>query len=37
LRITPSAELVSAHEAFVSAKVKEALWLKPPFTSEGSS
>lgn len=37
LRITPSAELVSAHEAFVSAKVKEALWLRPPFTSEGSS
>ena len=37
LHITPSAELVSAHEAFVSAKVKEALWLKPPFTSEGSS
>ena len=37
LRITPSAELVSAHEAFVSAKVKEALWLKPPFTSESSS
>jgi DNA polymerase-3 subunit epsilon len=37
LRITPCAELVSAHEAFVSAKVKEALWLKPPFTSEGSS
>ena len=37
LRITPSAELVSAHEAFVSAKVKGALWLKPPFTSEGSS
>ena len=37
LRITPSSELVSAHEAFVSAKVKEALWLKPPFTSEGSS
>lgn len=37
LCITPSAELVSAHEAFVSAKVKESLWLKPPFTSEGSS
>lgn len=37
LRITLSAELVSAHEAFVSAKVKEALWLRPPFTSEGSS
>ena len=37
LRITPSAELVSAHEAFVSAKVKGALWLKPPFTSECSS
>ena len=37
LRITPCAELVSAHEAFVSAKVKEALWLKAPFTSEGSS
>jgi len=37
LRVTPSAELLSAHEAFVSAKVKEALWLKPPFTSEGSS
>ncbi len=37
LRITLSAELVSAHEACVSAKVKEALWLRPPFTSEGSS
>lgn len=37
LRITPSAEVITAHEAFVSAKVKEALWLKPPFASEGSS
>jgi len=35
--ITPSAEALAAHEAFVSDKIKEALWLKPPFTPEGSS
>ena len=35
--ITPSAEALAAHEAFVSAKIKDALWLKPPFTQEGSS
>jgi DNA polymerase-3 subunit epsilon len=35
--ITPSAEALAAHEAFVSGKVKEPLWLKPPFKSEGSS
>ena len=35
--ITPCAEALAAHEVFVSGKVKEALWLKPPFTSEGSS
>ena len=35
--ITPSAEALAAHEVFVSSKVKEALWLKPPFTTEGSS
>ena len=35
--ITPSAEALATHEAFVSGKVKEALWLKPPFKSEGSS
>jgi DNA polymerase-3 subunit epsilon len=35
--ITPSAEAVAAHEMFVSGKVKEALWLKPPFSQEGNS
>ena len=35
--ITPSAEALAAHEVFVSGKVKEPLWLKPPFTTEGSS
>jgi hypothetical protein len=35
--ITPSAEALAAHEVFVSGKVKEALWLKPPFSTEGSS
>ena len=35
--ITPCAEALAAHEVFVSSKIKEALWLKPPFTSEGSS
>ena len=35
--ITPSAEALAAHEAFVSGKIKEALWLKPPFTPGGSS
>jgi DNA polymerase III subunit epsilon len=35
--ITPSADALAAHEVFVSGKVKEALWLKSPFTPEGSS
>jgi DNA polymerase-3 subunit epsilon len=35
--ITPSAEALAAHEVFVSGKIKEALWVKPPFTPEGSS
>ena len=35
--ITPSATALATHEVFVSGKVKEALWLKPPFTTEGSS
>jgi hypothetical protein len=35
--ITPSAAALAAHEVFVSGKVKEPLWLKPPFTTEGSS
>ena len=35
--ITPSAEALAVHEVFVSGKIKEALWLKPPFTPEGSS
>jgi DNA polymerase-3 subunit epsilon len=35
--ITPSAAALAAHEVFVSGKIKEALWLKPPFTPEGSS
>jgi hypothetical protein len=34
LLITPPAEALAAHEAFVKAKIKEAIWLKPPFTPE---
>ena len=37
LLITPSAEALALHEAFVKAKIKDALWLKRPFTSEGQS
>ncbi len=32
LLITPSTEALAAHEAFVKAKIKEAIWLKPLFT-----
>jgi DNA polymerase-3 subunit epsilon len=35
--ITPCAEALAAHEVFVSGKVKEALWLKPPFAPDGKS
>ena len=35
--ITPSAEALAAHEMFVSSKIREGLWLKRPFTPEGSS
>jgi DNA polymerase-3 subunit epsilon len=35
--ITPSAEALSAHEVFISSKIKEALWLKPPFAQDGNS
>jgi DNA polymerase-3 subunit epsilon len=34
LVITPPAEALAAHEAFVKAKIKEAIWLKPPFASD---
>ena len=35
--ITPCAEALAAHEVFVSSKIKEALWLKPPFAPDGNS
>jgi DNA polymerase III subunit epsilon len=35
--ITPSAEALATHEVFVSGKVKEALWLKPPFAPDSNS
>lgn len=35
--ITPCAEALTAHEVFVSGKIKEALWLKPPFAPDGNS
>jgi hypothetical protein len=34
LVITPTTEALAAHEAFVKAKIKEAIWLKPPFAPE---
>jgi DNA polymerase-3 subunit epsilon len=34
LVITPPTEALAAHEAFVKAKIKEAIWLKPPFAPE---
>jgi hypothetical protein len=37
LLITPPAEALAAHEAFVKAKIKEAIWLKPPFAPEAES
>ncbi|NBQ75898.1 MAG: DNA polymerase III subunit epsilon, partial [Acetobacteraceae bacterium] len=35
--ITPQAEALALHEAFVKAKIKEAIWLKPPFAPEAES
>jgi DNA polymerase-3 subunit epsilon len=35
--ITPSAGALAAHEVFVSAKIKEGLWLKLPFAPDGNS
>jgi DNA polymerase-3 subunit epsilon len=37
LLIAPPAEALAAHEAFVKAKIKDAIWLKPPFTAEEAS
>ena len=34
LLIAPPAEALAVHEAFVKAKIKDAIWLKPPFTAE---
>jgi len=34
LIIAPPTEALAAHEAFVKAKIKDAIWLKPPFGSE---
>jgi DNA polymerase-3 subunit epsilon len=34
LLITPPAEALAAHDVFVKTKIKEAIWLKPPFGSE---
>jgi DNA polymerase-3 subunit epsilon len=34
LFIAPPAEALAAHEAFVKAKIKDAIWLKPPFASD---
>jgi DNA polymerase-3 subunit epsilon len=34
LLIAPPAEALAAHEAFVKAKIKDAIWLKPPFAPE---
>jgi DNA polymerase-3 subunit epsilon len=34
LLITPSTEALAAHEAFVKAKIKDAIWLKQPFAPE---
>ena len=32
-RVTLPPERAAAHAAFVAAKVKDALWLKPPFAT----
>jgi hypothetical protein len=29
--------MLAAHEVFVKAKIKEAIWLKPPFAPEAES
>jgi len=34
LLIAPPAEALAVHKAFVKAKIKDAIWLKPPFTPE---
>jgi len=34
--ITPPAEALAAHEGFVKTKIKEAIWLKPPFAPQGT-
>jgi len=34
LIIAPPAEALTAHEAFIKGKIKDAIWLKPPFTPE---
>jgi DNA polymerase-3 subunit epsilon len=37
LLITPSVEALTAHEAFVKAKIKDAIWLKTPSMPEAGS
>jgi alkylation response protein AidB-like acyl-CoA dehydrogenase len=32
-----AAEIFPAHEVFVKAKIKEAIWLKPPLAPEDQS
>lgn len=34
LVISPATEALAAHEAFIRTKIKEAIWLKPPFAPE---
>jgi DNA polymerase-3 subunit epsilon len=34
LLIAPPSEALAAHDAFVKAKIKDAIWLKPPFASD---
>jgi len=34
LLITPPAEALAVHEIFVKTKIKDAIWLKPPFGPE---
>ncbi|MBM3587657.1 MAG: DNA polymerase III subunit epsilon [Alphaproteobacteria bacterium] len=34
LLIAPPAEALAAHDAFVKAKINDAIWLKPPFASD---
>jgi len=34
LLITPGAEMLAAHEVFINAKIKEAIWLKLPLAPE---